>query len=182
VCRCICQPKRHDKILIKPVSHRESRLGDIFITDFNLMIAGAEINLGEHLGSRQLIKQDIDAWERILVLDGDCIQRPVILTQRERPLSFFDLNNAGQPQGDELGRINPLSNKSFSWIFNSANSSRDILYGALEIVDVPGCNSILNSMALSGGILSKSSETRPGTRKPHGYPPTFSQPRYVRMP
>jgi hypothetical protein len=50
-----------------------------------------------------LIKQDIDAWERILVLDGDYIQRSVILTQRERPLSFFDFNNAGQPQGDELG-------------------------------------------------------------------------------
>jgi hypothetical protein len=73
MCRCICQSKRHDKILIKPVSRRESRLGDIFITDFNLMIAGTEINLEKHLGSRQLIKQDVDAWERILVLDGDCI-------------------------------------------------------------------------------------------------------------
>jgi hypothetical protein len=47
------------------------------------MIAGAEINLGEHLGSRQLIKQDIVAWERILVIDGDCIQRSVIPTQTE---------------------------------------------------------------------------------------------------
>jgi hypothetical protein len=52
VCWCIRQPKRHDKILIKLVSRRESCFGDIFITDFNLMIAGAEINLGEHLGSR----------------------------------------------------------------------------------------------------------------------------------
>jgi hypothetical protein len=80
VCRCIHQPKRHDKILIKPVSRRESRLGDIFITDFNLMIAGAEINLGEHLGFCQLIKQDVDAWEGVLVLDSDCIQRLVIQT------------------------------------------------------------------------------------------------------
>jgi hypothetical protein len=47
MCRCIRQPKRYDKILIKPISCRESRLGDILITDFNLMIAGAEINLGE---------------------------------------------------------------------------------------------------------------------------------------
>jgi hypothetical protein len=51
VCWHICQPKRHDKILIKHVSRRESRLGDIFSTDFNLMIVRAEINLGEHLGS-----------------------------------------------------------------------------------------------------------------------------------
>jgi hypothetical protein len=52
VCWCIRQRKRHDKILIKPVSQRESRLGDIFDMNFNLMIAGVEINLGEHLGSR----------------------------------------------------------------------------------------------------------------------------------
>jgi hypothetical protein len=38
-------------ILIKPVSHRECRLGDIFDTNLNLMIAVVEINLGEDLGS-----------------------------------------------------------------------------------------------------------------------------------
>jgi hypothetical protein len=37
------------------------------------MIAGMEINLGKHLGSHQLIEQDVDAWERILVLNGDGI-------------------------------------------------------------------------------------------------------------
>jgi hypothetical protein len=113
VCQCICQPKRHDKILIKPISHRKSHLGDIFITDLNLVITGVEINLGEYLGSLQLIKQDINAWEGILVLDGDCIQQSVIYPQMET-LSFFDMNNAGQPQGDELGRIKPLSSKSFN--------------------------------------------------------------------
>jgi hypothetical protein len=64
----------------KLVSRRESCLGDIFITDLNLVIVGAEINLGEHLGSRQLIKQDVNAWEGVFVLDGDCIQRSVIHT------------------------------------------------------------------------------------------------------
>jgi hypothetical protein len=73
MCQCIHQSKRYDKILIKPLSRRESHLGDIFITDFNLIIARTEINLGKHLGSHQLIKQDVDAWERILVPDGDCI-------------------------------------------------------------------------------------------------------------
>jgi hypothetical protein len=52
VCQHIRQPKRHDKILIKPVTHRESYLGDIFGTDLNLMIARVKINLVEHLGSR----------------------------------------------------------------------------------------------------------------------------------
>jgi hypothetical protein len=45
------QPKRHHKILIKPLSRREGYLGDIFDMNLNLMIAGAEINFGEHLGS-----------------------------------------------------------------------------------------------------------------------------------
>jgi hypothetical protein len=51
VCQCIHQPKRHEKILIKHVSRRESHLGDIFSMNFNLMVARAEINLREHIGS-----------------------------------------------------------------------------------------------------------------------------------
>jgi hypothetical protein len=51
VCRRICQPKRHNEVLVETVSHRESSLVDIFSMNFNLMIARAEINLGEHLGS-----------------------------------------------------------------------------------------------------------------------------------
>jgi hypothetical protein len=64
----------------KHVSRRGSRLGDIFGTDLNLMIASAKINLGEHLGSCYLIKLDVNMWKRILVLDDDCIQRSVIHT------------------------------------------------------------------------------------------------------
>jgi hypothetical protein len=51
--------------------------------DFNLMISGEEINLGEHLGSRQLIKQDVDDGKGILVLDSDFIQRSIIHTKTE---------------------------------------------------------------------------------------------------
>jgi hypothetical protein len=42
------------------------------------MIAGSEINLGEILGTSKLIKQIINLWQRVLVLDGDCIQVSVI--------------------------------------------------------------------------------------------------------
>jgi hypothetical protein len=51
VCQYISQPKRHNKILIKTISHRERCLGDIFGTDLNLMVVEAEMNLGEHSGS-----------------------------------------------------------------------------------------------------------------------------------
>jgi hypothetical protein len=50
VCRCICQHKQQDKILVESVSRSESSLGDIFGTDLNLVITEVEINLGEHLG------------------------------------------------------------------------------------------------------------------------------------
>jgi hypothetical protein len=52
VCYCICQPKGHNRILIKPISHRENRLGDIFGVNLNVTIPGQEINLGEQMGSR----------------------------------------------------------------------------------------------------------------------------------
>jgi hypothetical protein len=51
VCQRICQPKRHHKILIETISCREHHLGYVFHTNLDLVIAGAEINLGEHLCS-----------------------------------------------------------------------------------------------------------------------------------
>jgi hypothetical protein len=62
------------------ISHREGHLGYIFSTNLDLVIARVEINLGEHLGSSKLIKQDANAWQWIHVLDGDCIERSVIHT------------------------------------------------------------------------------------------------------
>jgi hypothetical protein len=52
VCHCIRQPKGHDRILIETISRREGHLGYIFGTNLDLVIVGAEINFGEHLGSR----------------------------------------------------------------------------------------------------------------------------------
>jgi hypothetical protein len=52
VCQRIRQPKRHNKILIETISCTECRIGYIFSMNLDLVIAGAEINFGEHLGSR----------------------------------------------------------------------------------------------------------------------------------
>jgi hypothetical protein len=51
VCQHIRQPKLHDKIFKETISCSEGRLGYIFGTNLDLVIAGVEINLGEHLGS-----------------------------------------------------------------------------------------------------------------------------------
>ena len=65
--------------------------------------------------------------------------------------SFFVTNRTGQPHGDELGRMKPFANEISSWVLSSANSCGAILYGRLEIGDVPGLRSTMNSTALSGG-------------------------------
>jgi len=58
---CIGKAKGHNQILIESVSGGKGRLGDITWSDLNLVITRTEINLGEHSGSSQLIKQDINA-------------------------------------------------------------------------------------------------------------------------
>jgi hypothetical protein len=63
-----------------------------------------EIDLGENSGTSQLIKKNIDLGKRIFVLDGHCIERSVINTQPQATILFLT-NRAGQPQGEELGRM-----------------------------------------------------------------------------
>jgi hypothetical protein len=64
---------------------------------------------------------------------------------------------AGQPQGEELGRINPFSSRSCNWVLSSASSFGGTQYDLLEIGAVLGFNSITNSTSLSGGNLGRSS-------------------------
>jgi hypothetical protein len=51
VCRCIRQSKSLDKIFKETIYCSESYLGYILDTNLDLMVAEAEINLREHLGS-----------------------------------------------------------------------------------------------------------------------------------
>jgi hypothetical protein len=67
--------------------------------------------------------------------------------------SFFFMNKARYPQGEVLGKMNPLYSRYCNCFFNSASSTGGILYGLFEIGAVPGCNSVANSMSWSGGIL-----------------------------
>jgi hypothetical protein len=46
--------------------------------DLDLVIAQTEIDLEENFSTSKLNKENIDVGQRILVLDSDSIQRPVI--------------------------------------------------------------------------------------------------------
>ncbi|XXG55677.1 hypothetical protein AAC387_Pa03g3288 [Persea americana] len=71
-------------------------------------------------------------------------------------------------QGDTLGLINPLSNKSCNWVFNSLSSAGAILDGALEITTVPSTNSIEKSISLTGGKSGISSGKTSGNSQTTG--------------
>jgi hypothetical protein len=80
MCRSIGESKRHNQILIQPVPGREGSLRDIFRMDLDLMMTRTEINLGKDSCTGKLIKENVDAGQQILVLDGDGIQRLVVQT------------------------------------------------------------------------------------------------------
>src|ERR1041385_5557070 len=82
--------------------------------------------------------------------------------------SFFVTNRMGQPHGDELGQMKPFANEASSWVFSSSNSCGAILYGRLEIGDVPGIRSTMNSTHLSGGIPDRSSGKTSGKSRTTG--------------
>jgi hypothetical protein len=58
--------------------------------------------------------------------------------------------------------MNLLSSNSCNCFFNSANSAGGILYGLLEIGAVDSCNSMANSISLSGGVPGNSSGNTSG--------------------
>jgi hypothetical protein len=62
------------------------------------MITRTKVNLGEHFGSSQLIKKNIDPGKRIFVLDGDCIERSVIHTHSQATIFLFDKKSRAAPR------------------------------------------------------------------------------------
>ncbi|KAL0696279.1 hypothetical protein Bca4012_063459 [Brassica carinata] len=65
--------------------------------------------------------------------------------------SFFFTNRKGAPQGEELDRMNPFSNRSSNCFFSSANSAGAIRYGALAIGLASGSKVIAKGLLRVGG-------------------------------
>jgi hypothetical protein len=73
MCRSIGESKRCNQLLIQPIPGGENILRDVFWTDLDLRVTRMEINLQKDLCTGKLIKKDVDAGQRVLVLDGDGI-------------------------------------------------------------------------------------------------------------
>jgi hypothetical protein len=78
--RSIGESKRHNQILVQHVPGREGSLSDIFRTDLDLMITRTKIEHRKDSCTGKFIKENVDAGQHILVLDGDGIQRPIVNT------------------------------------------------------------------------------------------------------
>ena len=74
-----------------------------------------------------------------------------------RVLPFFFAIRTRAPHGEVLGLMNPLSSSSCSWTLSSYNSTGAILCEVIEMVEMPGCNSIPKSTSLCGGSPGSSS-------------------------
>jgi hypothetical protein len=72
--------KRHNQILIQSIHDEECSLRNVFRMDLDLMIAQTEIDLAEYFSTGKLIKKNINTEQRILILYGDGIQSPIIVT------------------------------------------------------------------------------------------------------
>jgi hypothetical protein len=76
----LVNPNDITKYSYNPKPDREVSLRDIFQTDLDLMITQTEIDPGKDFYTGKLIKENIDAGQWVLVLDGDGIQRPIVNT------------------------------------------------------------------------------------------------------
>ncbi|XP_077231481.1 uncharacterized protein LOC143864431 [Tasmannia lanceolata] len=86
------------------------------------------------------------------------LSRLLVVTRSEIDLGeVHGTLKTGAPQGDTLGRMNPLSNSSCSCFFSSSNSIGAIRYGLLDIGFAPGTSSIENSSSRFGGAPGRSS-------------------------
>ena len=74
----------------------EHRLCDVCGVHTDLVVARAEVQLGEELGAMQLIQQFIDQRNRVRVLDGDGIEGSVVDAEPPRSVGFLDEEDGGK--------------------------------------------------------------------------------------
>jgi hypothetical protein len=67
----IRETKGHYQELVKTITSGESSFRNVTRSNFYLMITRTKVDLGENLGSSQLIKKNIDSRKKIFVLDGE---------------------------------------------------------------------------------------------------------------
>jgi hypothetical protein len=94
--RSVGEAKRHDQELIVSLVCPERRLLDINGVHAHLVVARAQVELGEKVGAMQLIEQLIDHRNRELVLRCLGIQGPVVDAEPPRVVGLADQQDRGR--------------------------------------------------------------------------------------
>jgi hypothetical protein len=94
----ICETKGHHEELVQTITSGESSFRNITRSNFDLVVTRTKIDLEENLGSRQLIKKNIDSGKRIFVLDGYCVERSVVDAQPQATILLFDEESGTTPR------------------------------------------------------------------------------------
>ena len=89
VCGCIGQPEWHHYKLVVPVPLMKGGLGNIFISDPQLMVPRSQVNLQKYFGSSYLIKQIIDPREWVTILSSHFVQLTVINAHPHRTVLLY---------------------------------------------------------------------------------------------
>jgi hypothetical protein len=82
--RGVAQPEQHHHELIEAVVCAERGLGNVLGAHPDLMVAGAEIQLGEEAGTVELI----DHWNRVRILDRYRVQGAIVNTETSGAISL----------------------------------------------------------------------------------------------
>ena len=82
----ISQAEGHDRVLIQPVLAGECRLRNIPRMDPQLKITRTQINLREYTSTSKQIKEILNTGQWMLVLNGNCVQLPIIDTHSLRAI------------------------------------------------------------------------------------------------
>jgi hypothetical protein len=80
MCRSIGESKRHNQILIQPISGGEGSLTNVFRVDLDLVVTQTTIDIEKDFSTDKLIEKNVDAGQWVFILDADDIQRPVVST------------------------------------------------------------------------------------------------------
>ena len=92
------------------------------------MITTFQIYPAKNSGSTQFVQYIINAWNGEPVLDGHLVQGAII---HAHPETFFCTKSTGEQKDEELGCINPLDSKSWTWFIISSLCLALTLYGGL---------------------------------------------------
>ena len=75
---CICEAEGHDGILEMAIAGAEGGLGDVVGVYADLVVAMAQVDLGEDCGAMEAIEELVDTGEGVAVLDRDVVETTVI--------------------------------------------------------------------------------------------------------